>query len=138
MSLAGSRVSRATLHNEEEIERKDIRIGDTVVIEKAGEVIPAEEKTKQSGKYKGFKVTKAQVADIAKPEWADRDTSFPRVSVIVPARDEEGTIAGVLRGLLALDYPNYEVLAVDDRSTDKTGERMDEVAATASAAELKN
>jgi DNA ligase (NAD+) len=39
--VSGSTVARATLHNEEEIERKDIRIGDTVVIEKAGEVIPA-------------------------------------------------------------------------------------------------
>ena len=39
--VSGSKVARATLHNEEEIERKDIRIGDTVVIEKAGEVIPA-------------------------------------------------------------------------------------------------
>ncbi|MDD2236759.1 MAG: NAD-dependent DNA ligase LigA [Kiritimatiellae bacterium] len=39
--LAGSTISRATLHNEDEIHRKDIRIGDTVTIEKAGEVIPA-------------------------------------------------------------------------------------------------
>lgn len=39
--LAGSTIARATLHNEEEIKRKDIRIGDTVIIEKAGEVIPA-------------------------------------------------------------------------------------------------
>ncbi|HEX3623900.1 MAG TPA: NAD-dependent DNA ligase LigA [Verrucomicrobiae bacterium] len=39
--LAGSTISRATLHNEDEIKRKDIRIGDTVIIEKAGEVIPA-------------------------------------------------------------------------------------------------
>ena len=39
--LAGSTISRATLHNEDEIARRDIRIGDTVIIEKAGEVIPA-------------------------------------------------------------------------------------------------
>jgi DNA ligase (NAD+) len=39
--VSGSTVSRATLHNESEVARKDIRVGDTVVIEKAGEVIPA-------------------------------------------------------------------------------------------------
>ena len=39
--LAGSTIARATLHNEDYIREKDIRIGDTVVIEKAGEVIPA-------------------------------------------------------------------------------------------------
>jgi DNA ligase (NAD+) len=39
--LSGSTVSNATLHNFEEIERKDIRVGDLVVIEKAGEIIPA-------------------------------------------------------------------------------------------------
>jgi DNA ligase (NAD+) len=39
--LAGSTISRATLHNDDYIRQKDIRIGDTVTIEKAGEVIPA-------------------------------------------------------------------------------------------------
>ncbi len=39
--LAGSTISRATLHNRDEMRRKDIRVGDLVVIEKAGEVIPA-------------------------------------------------------------------------------------------------
>jgi DNA ligase (NAD+) len=41
VELSGTRVSRATLHNFDEIHRKDIRIHDTVIIEKAGEIIPA-------------------------------------------------------------------------------------------------
>ncbi len=59
--LAGSTVARATLHNEEEIQRKDIRVGDTVVIEKAGEIIPAVVKvvlTKRRGKSTAFELPK--------------------------------------------------------------------------------
>jgi DNA ligase (NAD+) len=55
--LAGSTISRATLHNEDYIKQKDIRIGDTVTIEKAGEVIPAVVDvvlTKRSGKETVF------------------------------------------------------------------------------------
>lgn len=41
VQLSGTTVSRATLHNADEIERKDIRIGDTLLMEKSGEIIPA-------------------------------------------------------------------------------------------------
>ena len=40
VQVAGSTVSRATLHNAKEIERKDVRIGDTVIVRKAGDIIP--------------------------------------------------------------------------------------------------
>ena len=55
--VSGSTVARATLHNEEEIARKDIRIGDLVIVEKAGEVIPAvigSKKEARTGKEKVF------------------------------------------------------------------------------------
>jgi glycosyltransferase involved in cell wall biosynthesis len=70
------------------------------------------------------------VADVSRPEW-DRNpvlpSGNPRVSIIVPARNEEETIEQALRTLLVLDYDNYEVIAVNDRSTDRTGEIMERV-----------
>lgn len=55
VSLAGSAISRATLHNEEEISRKDIRIGDRVIIEKGGDVIPKVVRVIQSKRPKNSK-----------------------------------------------------------------------------------
>jgi DNA ligase (NAD+) len=55
--ISGSVVQRATLHNEDEIKRKDIRIGDAVLIQKAGEIIPEVVKVieeKRTGKEKEF------------------------------------------------------------------------------------
>jgi glycosyltransferase involved in cell wall biosynthesis len=71
------------------------------------------------------------VADVSLPEW-NRNPISPRgnqrVSIIVPARNEEDSIEQALNTLLALDYDNYEVIAVNDRSTDRTGEIMERIA----------
>ena len=72
--VAGSTVSRATLHNQDEIRRKDVRIGDTVVIQKAGEVIPevvSVVTSKRTGKEKRFVMPKRCPvcrAEIVRPE----------------------------------------------------------------------
>ena len=52
----------------------------------------------------------------------------PMVSVCVPARDEERGIAACLESLLAQDYPRFEVIAVNDHSSDRTGELIRELA----------
>jgi DNA ligase (NAD+) len=62
VNLSGTTVSRATLHNADEIGRKDIRIGDTVVIEKGGEIIPKVVRVvteKRTGKEKPFRMPEA-------------------------------------------------------------------------------
>jgi glycosyltransferase involved in cell wall biosynthesis len=57
-----------------------------------------------------------------KLEWSARYRikSKPKISIIVPARNEEGKISKCLQSLLSQDYDNYEVIAIDDSSTDKT------------------
>jgi len=57
------------------------------------------------------------------------DEGLPLISVLVSARDEAEKMPPALRSLLALDYPNYEVVIVDDRSTDATPQILREFAA---------
>lgn len=52
----------------------------------------------------------------------------PPVSILVPARNEESNIGPCVLSLLAQDYPNYEVLVLDDASTDHTGEILADLA----------
>ncbi|HEX2306398.1 MAG TPA: glycosyltransferase family 2 protein [Nitrososphaeraceae archaeon] len=57
-----------------------------------------------------------------KLEWSARYRvkSKPKVSIVVPARNEEETISKCLQSLLSQNYDNYEIIAIDDSSTDKT------------------
>jgi DNA ligase (NAD+) len=77
VSLAGTTVKRATLHNADEIARKDVRVGDTVVIEKAGEIIPQVVRVETEGR-----------------DGTERPYDFPRVcpSCGAPAERVEGEV----------------------------------------------
>jgi glycosyltransferase involved in cell wall biosynthesis len=58
------------------------------------------------------------------------DSACPRVSILFAARDEAEKLPGAIETMLALDYPNYEVIAVDDRSEDATGTILEAAART--------
>jgi chlorobactene glucosyltransferase len=53
---------------------------------------------------------------------------LPFVSILVPARNEEGKIGRCIESLLRQDYPNFELIVIDDRSVDRTGEIIEEFA----------
>ena len=57
------------------------------------------------------------------------DADCPRISILFAARDEEEKLSAALATLMEIDYPDLEVIAVDDRSQDSTGRILDEFAA---------
>jgi chlorobactene glucosyltransferase len=52
----------------------------------------------------------------------------PRVTIFIPAKDEGERIRACIESALGQNYPNFSIVAIDDRSTDRTGEVMDEIA----------
>jgi cellulose synthase/poly-beta-1,6-N-acetylglucosamine synthase-like glycosyltransferase len=54
----------------------------------------------------------------------------PRVTVMIPARNEEANIEKCVSSVLAQDYPNLDIIVTNDRSTDATGQILDRLAAT--------
>jgi len=81
----------------------------------------------------------SEVADLTQPEWnPSPDSPLPSLTIVVPARNEEAEIEAALRSLLQLNYPQYQIVAVNDRSTDQTGAIMERLAAEpASAGKLR-
>jgi glycosyltransferase involved in cell wall biosynthesis len=70
-----------------------------------------------------------KIAEITLPEYdalpVDASGRVARVTIVVPARNEADHIEAALVSLLQLEYPDYEVIAVDDRSEDATGTILD-------------
>jgi glycosyltransferase involved in cell wall biosynthesis len=67
-----------------------------------------------------------RVAELTEPQWNQYPSS--RITIVVPAKDEAESIEQCLSSLLALEYDKYEIVAIDDRSGDRTGEIMDRLA----------
>jgi cellulose synthase/poly-beta-1,6-N-acetylglucosamine synthase-like glycosyltransferase len=62
----------------------------------------------------------------------------PRVTVLVPAKDEGERVRVCLDSVLAQDYPNFSVITIDDRSTDDTGRILDAIAAAAAPGKVRS
>lgn len=67
----------------------------------------------------------AKLGRVTVPEPA----TWPRVAIVVPARNEAPGVADAMETLLELDYPSYEIVAIDDRSEDDTGAILARLAA---------
>jgi DNA ligase (NAD+) len=90
--VAGSTISRATLHNEDELKKKDVRIGDTVVIQKAGDVIPEVVKVLQdlrTGREKKFEFPKECPVCGGKVVRVKGEAAHRCTSADCPAQDRE-------------------------------------------------
>ncbi len=143
--LSGSTVSRATLHNFDEIERLDVRIGDKVYVEKSGEIIPkvlSVAKDKRTGKEKSFPLPKACPACASKLHCAPDEVALRCENVGCPAQikerilhfasrdamDIEGMGTAITDQLvdkgLIKDYADIYYLKVDDiRKLDRMAEK---------------
>jgi glycosyltransferase involved in cell wall biosynthesis len=69
-----------------------------------------------------------RVPNLLLPQHDISPAGSPSITVIVPARNEAADIASTLHTLLAQDYPNLQIIAIDDRSTDQTGAIIDTIA----------
>lgn len=58
----------------------------------------------------------------------DTPSQWPRVSVLVAAKNEEDSLFAAVQSLLQVDYPDLEIILIDDRSTDRTGDIVDQLA----------
>jgi DNA ligase (NAD+) len=111
--VAGSTIARATLHNEDEVHRKDVRIGDTIVVRKAGDVIP-----EVVGPMVGLRPDGAEPWSLPEtcpscggPVWRPEDEVVARcTNVACPAQRWErlGHWAG--RGSLDIEGLGYEII----------------------------
>lgn len=105
--ISGSTVSRATLHNEDEIKSKDIRVGDTVVIRKAGEIIPQVVRVvEESGKKRGRKFAMPKTCPVCQSRIfrEEGEAVWRCVNVSCPAQVKERLLHFASRNAMDINH----------------------------------
>jgi len=111
--VGGVEVSRATLHNEDEVKKKDVRIGDTVVIQRAGDVIPEVVKvveSKRTGKEKKFIMPDKCPVCGSKVERPEGEAIHRCTGIACPAQIKENLAHFVSKGAMDMDGLGYKFL----------------------------
>ncbi len=111
--VAGSTVARATLHNEDEVRRKDVRVGDTVIVRKAGDVIP-----EVLGPVESLRPAEAQPWSMPKtcPSCGspvvreEGEADYRCISIDCPAQAVERLLHWVSRGAMDIDGMGEEIV----------------------------
>jgi DNA ligase (NAD+) len=111
--VGGVEVSRATLHNEDEVKKKDIRVGDTVVIQRAGDVIPevvSVVTSKRTGKEKEFVMPDKCPVCGSQVERPEGEAIHRCTNVACPAQIKENLAHFVSKGAMDMDGVGYKYL----------------------------
>ena len=112
--VAGSTVSRATLHNEDEIKRKDLRIGDTVIVRKAGDVIPeilSAIPSLRPSDAKPWHMPKTCPSCGSEIVHEEGEAAYRCVAIDCPAQAHERLIHWASRGALDIEGMGEEIIA---------------------------
>ncbi len=72
--------------------------------------------------------TKYQKRKLKKHPQVINENYKPLVSIMIPAHNEEDVISNTVENILKLDYPNFEIIVIDDRSSDNTANKINELA----------
>ena len=117
--IAGVEVSRATLHNEDEVRKKDVRIGDTVVIQRAGDVIPEVVRvieTRRTGKEEPFIMPERCPVCGSKVERPEGESAHRCTNLACPAQVKETLAHFASKGAMDIEGLGTKLL---DQMVDK-------------------
>ena len=111
--VGGVEVSRATLHNEDEVKKKDVRVGDTVVIQRAGDVIPEVVKvvkSKRTGKERKFVMPDKCPVCGSKAERPPGEAIHRCTGIACPAQIKENLAHFAWKGAMDIDGLGFKLL----------------------------